>query len=62
MTHKELALRSKLLVGLNLSYTRLIEKKQREDGNLIFTKNGRIVKIKARKLSNVMTTPIADVI
>lgn len=62
MTHKELALRSKLLVGLNLSYTRLIEKKQREDGNLIFTKNGKIVKIKARKLSNVETTPIADVV
>lgn len=53
MTYSELALRSKLLVGLNLSYTRLIEQKQREDGNLIFDKNGKIVKIKARNLSNI---------
>jgi len=53
MTHKELALRSKLLIGLNLSYTRLIERKQLEDGDLIFTQNGEIVQIKARKLSNV---------
>lgn len=56
MNHKELALRSKLLVGLNLSYNRLIEQKQKEDGNLIFDKNGKIVKVKARKLNNVKTT------
>ncbi len=55
MTHNELALRSKLLVGLNLSYSRLIERKQIEDGDLIFSKNGKIVKIKARKLSNIST-------
>jgi len=53
MIHQELALRSKLLIGLNLSYTRLIEQKQREDGSLIFAKNGEIVKVKARNLSNV---------
>ena len=53
MTCDELALRGKLLVGLNLSYTRLIEKKQKEDGNLIFSKNGKIVKVKARRLCNV---------
>ncbi|MFV0469268.1 MAG: hypothetical protein ACK5MK_10120 [Dysgonomonas sp.] len=52
MNRKEVALRNKLLVGLNLSYTRLIEQKQREDGNLIFSENGKIVKVKARKLSN----------
>ena len=51
MNRKEIALRNKLLVGLNLSYTRLIEKKQREDGNLIFSENGKIVKVKARKLN-----------
>lgn len=53
MTCDELALRGKLLVGLNLSYTRLIEKKQKEDGNLIFSKNGKIVKVKASRLGNV---------
>ncbi|MBD8347216.1 MULTISPECIES: hypothetical protein [unclassified Dysgonomonas] len=62
MTRNELALRSKLLVGLSLSYTRLIEKKQIEDGNLIFSKNGKIVKVRARKLSNDVEAEAADVI
>lgn len=62
MTRNELALRSKLLVGLSLSYTRLIEKKQVEDGNLIFSKNGKIVKVRARKLGNDIQTASADVI
>lgn len=51
MNRKELTLRNKLLVGINLSYSRLIEKKQKEDGNLIFSQNGKIVKVKARNLS-----------
>lgn len=62
MNRNELALRSKLLVGLSLSYTRLIEKKQIEDGNLIFSKNGKIVKVKARKLSNNVEAVSAGVI
>lgn len=62
MNRNELALRSKLLVGLSLSYTRLIEKKQIEDGNLIFSKNGKIVRVKARKLSNNIEAVSADVI
>jgi len=54
MNREELALRNKLLIGLNLSYNRLLEKKQREDGNLIFSKNGKIVKVKARKIGQVV--------
>ena len=53
MNCKEVALRNKLLVGLNLSYTRLIETKQKENGNLIFSENGKIVKVKARELNKV---------
>ena len=56
MNREELALRNKLLIGLNLSYNRLLEKKQREDGNLIFSKNGKIVKVKARKIGQ----PVAE--
>jgi len=55
MNREELALRNKLLIGLNLSYNRLLEKKQREDGNLIFSKNGKIVKVKARKIGQSVT-------
>lgn len=61
MTCDDLSLRGKLLVGLSLSYSRLIEKKQKEDGNLIFSKNGKIVKVKARKLSNVRTAESVSV-
>ncbi len=52
MIHNELALRSKLLVGLNLSYTRLIQKKQIEDGSLIFAQDGEIIEVKARNLGS----------
>lgn len=52
MTSDDLSLRGKLLIGLDLSYNRLIEQKQKENGNLIFSKNGKIVKVKARKLNN----------
>lgn len=52
MIRNELALRSKLLVGLNLSYTRLIQKKQIEDGSLIFAQDGEIIEVKARNLSS----------
>lgn len=50
MDREELALRNNVLIGLNLSYNRLIETKQKEDGNLIFSKNGKIIKVKARSL------------
>lgn len=53
MNRNELTLRNKLLVGINLSYSRLIEKKQKEDGNLIFSQNGKIVKVKARKMNSL---------
>lgn len=62
MTRNELALRSKLLVGLSLSYSRLIEKKQMEDGNLIFSKNGKIVKVKARKLSSDVHPQLENIV
>ena len=53
MNQEVLALRNNLLIGLNISYNRLIEKKQKEDGSLIFSKNGKIIKVKARSLGKV---------
>lgn len=59
MNREELALRNNLLIGLNLSYNRLIEKKQKEDGNLIFSKNGKIIKVKARTLQKNMRQKVS---
>lgn len=44
-------LRVKIEQGINLAYKRLVIKKQMEDGDLVFTRNGKIIKIKARELS-----------
>ena len=44
-------LRSKILRGIDLSYTRLLIAKQKEDGDLVISRNGEIVKVKARDLA-----------
>jgi hypothetical protein len=43
-------LREKILKGIELSYDRLLISKQKDDDELVFSRNGQIVKIKARKL------------
>jgi len=45
-------LRAKILQGIKLSYSRLLASKQKEDGELVISKNGKIVKVKAKELSN----------
>ena len=44
-------LRSKILKGIDLAVERLIRKKQKEDGELVFSQNGQIVVIKAKNLA-----------
>lgn len=53
MTRREIALRNKLLKGMHLSYNRLLEKKQKEDGVLVFSQEGKIVKVKACNLEKI---------
>ncbi|NDV70114.1 hypothetical protein [Dysgonomonas sp. 25] len=50
MTRREIVLRNKLLKGMHLSYNRLIEAKQKENGALFFSEEGKIVKVKARNI------------
>jgi hypothetical protein len=45
-------LREKIEQGINLAYKRLVIEKQNEDGELVFSRNGKIIKIKARELSD----------
>ena len=48
MNNKEL--REKIISGLELSFKRLVSKKSKEDKKLVFSKDGKIVKMKARDL------------
>ena len=44
-------LRIKILKGIDLAVERLIRKKQKEDGELVFSQNGQIVVDKAKDLA-----------
>ena len=44
-------LRDKILKGIELSYDRLIISKQKDDEELVFSRNGQIVKVRARDLT-----------
>jgi hypothetical protein len=51
MKRSEIAkMKKQILAGLELAYKKLIESKSREDGELVFSKEGKIIKIKAREL------------
>ncbi len=44
-------LRAKIIQGLDLAYTRLLISKQKEDAELVISRNGRIVRVKAGELT-----------
>ena len=44
-------LRAKIIEGLNLAYTRLLAAKEKEDADLVISRNGKIIRVKARELS-----------
>ncbi len=43
-------LRDKIVLGVNLAVSRLIERKIESDGELAYSENGKVVRIKAREL------------
>ncbi len=45
-------LRNKIIEGIDLAYERLLTAKQKDDSELVFSRNGKIVKIKAKDLLN----------
>jgi len=53
MTQKQTAIRNKLLTGMQVSYNDLIAKKQRENGELYFVRNGKVVEVKASDLNPI---------
>jgi hypothetical protein len=48
MKNKEL--RDKIISGLELSFKRLVVSKSKEDKELVFLKDGKIIKVKAKDL------------
>lgn len=49
-------LRSKILQGIDLAFARLLIEKQKEDGYLVFSRKGEIIKVKARDLVKKFNT------
>jgi hypothetical protein len=44
-------LRTKIIQGVDLAYNRLLSSKIKEDGELVITKDGKVIRIKAKELS-----------
>ena len=44
-------LRAKIIKGLELAYSRLLASKQKDDLDLVISRNGKIIKVKARDLT-----------
>jgi len=45
-------LRNKIIKGIELAYDRMLASKQKDDSELVFIRNGKIVKIRAKDLLN----------
>ena len=43
-------LEKKILEGIVLAYQKLVEQKKKEDGELVFSQNGKIIIVKAKDL------------
>ena len=43
-------MRSKILQGIEISYNKLLSERQKEDGELVMYKNGKVMNVKARDL------------
>ncbi|MGE4568721.1 MAG: hypothetical protein AB7C90_06000 [Bacteroidales bacterium] len=44
-------LRAKIVQGLNLAFSRLLATKQKEDADLVISRNGKVVRVKAREFN-----------
>lgn len=50
-------LRTRILEGIDLAIQRLIIKKSKDDKDLVFSKEGKIIRIKAKELERQMHLP-----
>lgn len=45
-------MRNKIIKGIDLAYERLLIAKQKDNSELVFSRNGKIIKVKAQDLLN----------
>lgn len=50
MTNKFKELSDKITLGVSLAMQRLVEQTKKENGELVVSKNGKVIRIKARDL------------
>ena len=50
MENNTSVLRTKILKGIELAFLRLLVKKSKENGDLIYCKDGNIIRVKAKDL------------
>jgi hypothetical protein len=62
MNPEDIALRNKLLIGLDRSYTHLVEEKQRENECLVFEDNGAIVEVAASVVAKTLEPYTVDLV
>ncbi len=53
MDSKNKELREKIVIGVKLAVSRLIERKIQSDGVLVYSKDGKVIKIRARDLAKL---------
>jgi predicted methyltransferase MtxX (methanogen marker protein 4) len=54
MTKAEIkVMRTKILQGIEISYNKLLTERQKEDGELVIYKNGKVMNVKARDLKMI---------
>lgn len=44
-----------IVKGANVAFQRLVSQKKKEDGELVFSRNGHILRVKASELDKVMS-------
>ena len=48
--HEKKEMKYRILYGISLAFERLVEQKQKEDAELAFSQDGKIVRVRARDL------------
>ncbi len=54
--NKKYSTLDKIKIGINLTYEKLVQEKAKRNASLVFSENGKIIHVKAKKLLKEMET------